>query len=124
VLEFFSASTRMANPQRAILECLEVAFGVDNQDCDLVIINASIGHNLRELVSHARTQCPSARVVAASCAGVVGREGVSESMKDVALMALRGREFALAHVDDIRGDNSYEKAREMATALKDRKSVV
>jgi len=118
MLEFFSASTRMANPQRAIMECLEVALGVGNPDCDLVIINASIGHNLRELVAQTRAQCPNAKVVATSCAGVVGREGVSESMKDVALMAIRGREFAVAHVDGIFGHNSFEKSLELATALK------
>lgn len=118
MLEFFSASVRMANPQRAIMECLEVALGVDNQDCDLVIINASIGHPLGDLVDQTRTQCPNARVVATSCAGVVGREGVSESMKDVALMAIRGREFAVAHVDGIFGHNAFEKSVELAAALK------
>lgn len=117
MLEFFSASVRMANPQRAIMECLDVALGVEHQDCDLVIINASIGHNLRDLVAQTRAQCPNARVVASSCAGVVGREGVSESMKDVALMAIRGRELAVAHVDGIYGDNAYDKARALATAL-------
>jgi hypothetical protein len=118
MLEFFSASVRMANPQRAITECLEVAMGIENQDCDLVIINASIGHNLGDLVAQTRVHCPAARVVAASCAGVVGREGVSESLKDVALMAIRGREFAVAHVDGLYGHNSFEKGAELATALK------
>lgn len=118
MLEFFSASARMANPQRAIMECLEVALGVENQDCDLVIINASIGHSLRELVAQTRSQCPNARVVAASCGGVVGREGVSESMKDVALMAVRGRELAVAHVDGIFGHNALAKSTELAATLK------
>jgi hypothetical protein len=118
MLEFFSASVRMANPQRAIMECLELALGVGNQDCDLVIINASIGHPLDVLIDQTRIQCPNARVVATSCAGVVGREGVSESMKDVALMAIRGREFAVAYVDGIFGPNSFEKSVELATALK------
>ncbi len=118
MLEFFSASVRMANPQRAITECLEVALGIENQDCDLVIINASIGHNLGDLVAQTRAQCPGARVVAASCAGVVGREGVSESLKDVALMAIRGRELAIAHVDGLYGHNSFEKGVELASALK------
>lgn len=117
MLEFFSASTRMANPQRAILECLEVALGTGSSDCDLLIINASIGHSLRDLVAHARAQCPTARVVAASCAGVVGREGVSESMKDVALMAIRGKEFVVSHVDGIYGRNAFEKAVELAAGL-------
>jgi hypothetical protein len=46
---------------------------------------------------------------------VVGREGVSESMKDVAIMAARGAEhIAVAHVDGIYGHNSREKAAELA----------
>ncbi|MCM8610660.1 FIST N-terminal domain-containing protein [Accumulibacter sp.] len=118
MLEFFSASTRMANPQRAIVECLEVALGEAHHDCDLVIINASIGHQLGDLIGQARAQCPHARIVAGSCAGVIGREGVSESMKDVALMAIRGRDFAVAHVDGLNGHNSREKAVALATALK------
>ena len=118
MLEFLSASTRMANPQRAVMECIEVALGERQHDCDLLIINASIGHHLGDLIAQARLQCPRARIVAGSCAGVIGREGVSESMKDVALMAVRGREFAIAHVDGIDGHNSHGKAVELATALR------
>jgi hypothetical protein len=61
---------------------------------------------------------PKARVLAASCCGVVGREGVSESMKDIALMAIKGNEFAVAHVDEIYGHNSFEKCLEMANSMK------
>ncbi len=118
MLEFLSASTRMANPQRAILECVEVALGEHHSDCDLLIISASIGHHLGDIVAQARAQCPRARVVAGSCAGVIGREGVSESMKDVALMAVHGRDFAISHVDGIFGHNSFEKSVELATRLK------
>lgn len=117
MLEFFSASTRMVNPQRAVLECLESALGGEAQDCNLVIVHASVGHDLRQLVDPIRRQCPGARVVGASCAGIVGREGVSESLKDVALMAVRGREFAVAHVEGIYGHNAYAKAVELATRL-------
>ncbi len=118
MLEFFSASVRMVNSQRAIEECLEVALGADPADCDLVVIHASLGHPLKALVDQARKQCPRARVVASSCCGVVGREGVSESMKDVAVMAVRGAELAVAHVDGIYGHNSYERSVELATELK------
>ena len=116
MLEFFSASIRMVNSRRAIDECLEVALG--GGSCDLIVIHASLGHSFPDLIDQARKHHPNARVVAASCCGVVGREGVSESMKDVALMAVRGKEFAVAGVDGIYGHNSYEKAVELATELK------
>ena len=117
MLQFFSASTRMVNSQNAISECMESALGAD-KSCDLVIINASIGHDYQALVDQARQLAPAARVVGASCCGIVGREGVSESMKDVAIMAVRGSEFAVAHVDDIHGRNAYAKSVEMAQQLK------
>ena len=107
MLEFYSASTRMVNTRRGVAECLEIALGEENTDCDLVILHASIGHNFQDLVDETKRLAPSARIVAASCCGVVGREGVSESMKDIALMAVRGKEFAIASTDSINGHNSF-----------------
>lgn len=118
MLEFFSASTRTVNARRGITECMESALGQDVSNCDLVVINASIGHNFAELTDQVRVLAPRARVVAASCCGIVGREGVSESMKDIAIMAVRGTEFAISHTDGIFGHNSYEKAMSMARDLK------
>ncbi len=119
MLSFFSASTRMVNSRRAMIECLEAALGEGDTDCDLLLIHASIGHNLQVLADEARVHAPSARVVGASCCGVVGREGVSESMNDVAIMAVRGRgELAVAVVDGIHGHNSYERCVELGEALK------
>jgi len=117
MLEFFSASTRMVNSRRAIQECLEAALGTDKK-CDLVMLHASIGHDYQALADEVRRQIPGVRVVGASCCGIVGSEGVSESMKDVALMAVRGRELAVAHLDGIYGHNAFEKAAELARQLK------
>jgi hypothetical protein len=117
MLEFFSASTRMVNSRNAISECMESALGV-NKACDLVMVNATIGHDYQELIDQVRELAPTARVVGASCCGIVGREGVSESMKDVAIMAVRGKELAVAHVDGINGRNAYAKAVELGLQLK------
>lgn len=118
MLEFRSASTRMVNSRRALAECLEAAWGEGDPDCDLVVIHASMGHQFTELAHEARRLAPRARVVGSSCCGVVGREGVSESMKDVAIMAVRGPGVAVAHVDGIFGHNALDKAIELARALK------
>ena len=117
MLEFFSASTRAVNAKRGITECMEFALGKDMSDCDLVVIHASIGHNFSELTAQVKQLAPNARVVAASCCGIVGKEGVSESMKDIAIMAVRGKEFAISYSDGIYGYNSYEKCHEIATDL-------
>ena len=118
MLEFFSSSTRVVNTKRAILECLEVAMGDDYQTCDLLLVHASIGHNFNDLAEHASLLAPNARILAASCCGVVGKEGVSESMKDMAIMAIRGKEFTVGSVDGIFGQNSYSKCLEMAQSMK------
>ena len=118
MLEFHSASTRMVQSRRAITECLEAALGERTGDCDLIIIHASLGHNYAELAAQARQLAPGARIVGASCCGIVGSEGVSESMKDVAIMTVKGRdELAVAHVDGIYGDNSFEKCADLARQL-------
>lgn len=118
MLQFFSASARVVNTKRGVMECMESALGDNYSDCDLIILHASLGHNFNEMVMQAREMAPQARVVATSCCGVVGREGVSESMKDMALMAIKGKEFAVAQTDGIYGHNSYEKCLEMAQSLK------
>ena len=118
MLHFFSASARVINTKRGVMECMESALGDNYSDCDLIILHASLGHNFNEMVMQAREMAPHARVVATSCCGVVGREGVSESMKDMALMAIKGKEFAVAQTDGIYGHNSYEKCLEMAKSLK------
>lgn len=119
MLEFFSASTRSVNSRRAMDECLEAALGPEDQDCDLILIHASMGHDFKALADEARRLAPSARILGSSCCGVVGREGVSESMKDVAIMAARGRDqIAVAGVDGINGRNAFAKAQALGEALR------
>ncbi len=119
MLSFRSASTRMVNSSRAMTECLEAALGAGDTDCDLVLFAASIGHDYAELARTARELAPSARVVGASCCGIVGSEGVSESMKDLAVMTVRGRdELAVAHIDGVHGHNARDKAIELAELLR------
>ena len=118
MLSFFSASTRMVNSRRGIIECMESALGNDFGSCSLISIAASIGHNFNDLVQEAKTMCPNATVIAASCCGIVGKEGVSESMKDIALMAVKGEELKAVYTDNINGQNAYAKTLEMASELK------
>jgi hypothetical protein len=109
----------MVNTRRGVMECLESALGDDLSSADLLIWHASLGHDFQDLVDASRELAPQARVVATSCCGVVGREGVSESMKDIAVMAVQGKDFAIAHCNDFYGRNAYEKSLELAQSLKD-----
>jgi hypothetical protein len=117
MLDFQSANIRSVNAQRAMLEALEMALGTGDRRCDLVLINAVVGHDLVALSKVAQAECPGARVLAASCAGVVGREGPGESMHDIAVMTLRGEGFTVAHVDGLLGSTSFDKGAELARQL-------
>jgi len=78
MLEFASSNTRAVNPERAVLEALELAYGTTTPQPDLVMLNAAVGHDLVTLSGAVRANCPGARVLAASCAGVVGPDGPGE----------------------------------------------
>jgi hypothetical protein len=117
MLEFFSASTKAVNAERGIIECMESALGKNTNNCDMVIINASMGHNFNELIGTVKKLAPNASVLAASCCGIVGKEGVSESMKDIAIMAVKGKDFSVSFSNGIYGYNSYEKCCEIANEL-------
>jgi hypothetical protein len=118
MLEFFSASARIVNSKRAITECLEVAMGDDYSSSDLILFHASIGHDFKDIAEQAKTMAPNAKILGASCCGIVGKEGVSESMKDIAVMAIKGPNFSVESCDGIYGDNSYQKCLEMANRMK------
>jgi hypothetical protein len=124
MLNFRSGSTRVVNPGSAVEECITLAGGAETFEAGLVILNASIGHNLLELSKQTRAHFPQARVVGTSCAGVVGREGVSETLKDVAMMLVSGKEYGVAHVDNLSGDNSFESGRRLAGSLKAQQSGI
>jgi hypothetical protein len=124
MLQFFSSSARVINTKRAVIECMEIAMGQNYADADLIVFHASIGHDFKEMMAQAHEMAPNAILLAASCCGVVGREGVSESMKDMALMALKGNEFAVSHTQDIYGNNTYEKTLQMAKELKEKSAGI
>jgi hypothetical protein len=121
MLRFNSANVRIANSQRAIDECLEIAFGNQMpEDCRFVIVNATLGHKLDVLAKALKGRLPGTTMTGSSCSGVTGRDGVGESMNDIAMMAISGpaEEVSMAAVREIYGHNSYEKGLELAGALK------
>jgi hypothetical protein len=117
MLSFSSGNTRSVNAQRAVLEALELASVSATHQPDLVLINAAVGHDLARLSAAIQAECPAARVLGASCAGVVGRDGPGESMYDIALMTVSGEGFTISHVDGLYGDTSFAKGVELAQAL-------
>lgn len=127
MLSFHSASVRIANSERAIDECFEIAFeGSIPEDLGAVVVNAAIGHKLDKVAAAVKKHAPDAVVLGTSCGGVVGREGAGEALTNLAMMAVNGpaEEYATASVDDISGANSYEKGLELARSLKEKLPAV
>lgn len=121
MLEFYSSSTGTVNSKRAVSECLENALeGQQDLNCDLIIIYSSIGHNFKELLSEAKRQCPHAQIAGCTGCGVIGREGPDESMKALAIMAIKGEkdDFVLAGADSITSATSFDVGAELAGDLK------
>ena len=109
------------NSRRAITECLEVALeGEPNLDCDLIIIYTAIGHNFKEILSEAHKLSPNAQVVGCTCAGIIGKEGPNESLKALAIMAIKGpkSEFAVAGIDTSADLEPFEAASQIARDIK------
>lgn len=119
MIEFASSNIRSVNADRAMQEAIEMAYGSPTSACDLLLINAAVGHDLVALSRSAQRLCPQARILAASCAGVVGREGPGESIHDIAIMGMSGDGFAVAQVDGLVGSTSFEKGAELARQLLD-----
>ncbi len=87
----------------------------------LIVIHTTVGHDFPALLSTAQRLCPNAVVVGCTCAGIIGTEGANENMRALGLMVIEPegeKEFGVASCDNIRGYNSFEKARQMAGELK------
>ena len=123
MLQFFSSSTGVVDSKRAITECLENALeGQTALDCDLIIFYTSMGHNFKDILSESHSLCPNAQIVGCTGCGVIGREGPNESMKALAIMAIKGEkdDFAVTSNDRITSATSFDVAAQMAQDLKNK----
>lgn len=122
MLKFYSASTSIVDTKRAISECIENAFsGEPDHDCDLLVIYSAMGHNFHDLLFEAKRLCPSALITGCTGSGVIGKEGPDESIKALAIMAVKGDTtlFAASGRENIRNADYYSISREMAFELKE-----
>ncbi|MBT4639450.1 MAG: hypothetical protein HOC09_11550, partial [Deltaproteobacteria bacterium] len=121
MLEFYSASSTAVNSKRAMSECLEMALENENNlDCDLIILYTTIGHNFKDLLSEAHRISPGAQIVGCTCAGIISKETVSEAMRALAIMAIKGdrNEFAIAYDSSRTRQNPFELGSKIAQDLK------
>jgi hypothetical protein len=125
MIDFHSGSSSAVNSKAALRECLDNAFGEGGGgDCSLLILHATMGHNFKQMAAAAREACPGAEIVGCSASGVIGREGVNEAMRAMALMAVTGDEIAVAVVDGLTGANSAEIGEQAARQLQQSKDGI
>lgn len=118
MLEFSSGSSSAVNSKAAVRECLDLAFGEGGgANARVVFLHATMGHNMAQLHDAVRENCPNADIVGCTGSGVIGREGVSENMRALALMAVTGNECAVVQNAGLTGANSRDIAEETANAL-------
>lgn len=121
MLNFSSASARIANSNYVVEECLSIAFPDGTpDDVGIIVVNATLGHKLDRIAAAFKEKLPNTVILGSSCGGVTGREGVGESMTDLSMMAITGpaEEYAVATTTEIYGHNAYEKGLELAQSIK------
>lgn len=114
MLEFSSGLSTAVNSKQAAAECVELALGDASKACDLLVVHSTVGHNFAQAIAAAREACPNADIVGCSGSGVIGHEGVSENMRAMAVMAVRGKEFGAAAADGLNSQNSRALAAQVA----------
>jgi hypothetical protein len=119
MLEFHSGSSSAVNSKAAIEECIDHALGDrDKADCKLLVIHSTVGYNFAQMAAGAQEACPNAEIIGCTGSGVIGREGVSEAMRAMAVMAVTGDEFAVAAADGLNGSNSAQLGERAAAEMK------
>ncbi len=119
MLEFHSGSSNAVNSKAAIQESIDLALGDrDKADCKLLVIHSTVGHNFGQMAAGAKEACPNAEIIGCTGSGVIGREGVSEAMRAMAVMAVTGDEFAVAAADGLNGANSAALGERTAAEMK------
>lgn len=120
MLEFSSGLSTGVNSKVAAQECVELALGENGGgDCNLVVLHSTMGHNPKQVIGALREACPNANIIGCTGSGVIGREGVSESMRSLAIMTVKGDEFSVASADGLNGGNSFELGEQVAREIKD-----
>jgi hypothetical protein len=78
-----------------------------------------MGHSFNDLITEAKNLSPYARIVGCTCAGVIGKEGPNETLKALAIMAIKGtkEEFAIVY-STIKNMDTYDTGVRMAQDLK------
>jgi hypothetical protein len=122
MLKFHAGSSSTPDTARAAVQALRSALeGTAAHDVRLVVFHVTMGHDPGSALKAIRTECPGARVVGCSVAGVIGRDGANEALRALALMAVSGdeNEVSVTHIDGFTGATSRNLAASLARTLQE-----
>lgn len=117
MLNFYSSAARSINTRRCVNECIDVALGVDHRPADLLIFTATLKHQVNDILNESQVLYPKADVIVASFLDVECRENAFESIYDMGLMAISGKDYKLAYEPDFLEINAFEQCRAMAKTI-------
>jgi hypothetical protein len=128
MLNFWSAGNEIVNSKKAMQACLDgMPIGKPDADAELLVLHTTMGHDFQDLIEAAKEISPGVNVVGCTGCGVIGsNKFVSEKMRSLAVMGIRGDsdDMAISYTDDIRFDNSYEASLKIATSLKEQNAGI
>lgn len=117
MLNFYSGSSTAVNSAKAMGESLERAMEGNAGQARMVLLHTTMGHNFPQLLAAAREACPEAEICGCTGSGVVGREGVSEKLRALAVLTATGDEVAVTSVQGIDASSSESLAQTCASEL-------
>lgn len=116
MLNFYFVSNGQVNFKKAIQQCFivvlgEVLFSIF-WDKMLIVVYSIIGYDFDEIIVGVCEVCLQVEFVGCICVGVIGKEGVNESMCVLGVMVIvfgKVQEYYVMSCDNICGYNFYEE---------------
>lgn len=117
MLCFFSGYSDAVIPKKAIVQSLSNAAIDKNSEISLIILHSTLGYDLNKLLSGFEEACPNAEIIGCSGSGVISRGWVSESMRSLSVIFVKGEEFTVSSIKNITAENCNLKSGKCAARL-------
>jgi hypothetical protein len=120
MLAFTSACNGTVDTPQAVQDAILAASrGRSPDECLLVVLHVTMGHDDTAVLGAVRALCPRSRIVGCTCAGIIGSTGANESIRALGVMMVWGDpgELGVAVVDHLDGRNSRAAGAQLARDL-------
>lgn len=117
MLNFYSGSSKLVNPKKAINESINSAIKDVLGEIKLVIIHTTSGHNCKQLLDAIHKRLDNVSVIGCSGSGVISNDFVNETVRCLALTVVTGDEFVLTKIEGLTIENSLLLSKNAAEEL-------